>query len=247
MSISTIYIPSGRAKEYGDYALNIFNGCPHFCDYCFAPNVIKKTKQDFHNCVEPRKDIVAETKKYLDKHTEIKGKHIHLCFTCDPFPTNYSKYFNVTEDIIKIIHESGNYVQILTKGRISNNAVDMLTKNDIVGITISCCDSVALKVEPNAILPSERLQMLREIKEIVGCKTFISCEPVLEDWIIYDLIKTADCVDQFKIGKLNYHKLQEWDLQDINWKKFGIECETLCKKYNRNYYIKESLRKEMEK
>ena len=24
-----IYIPSGKAKEYGDYAINIYTGCPH--------------------------------------------------------------------------------------------------------------------------------------------------------------------------------------------------------------------------
>ena len=26
-----IYEPRGAAKEYGDYALNIYTGCPHRC------------------------------------------------------------------------------------------------------------------------------------------------------------------------------------------------------------------------
>lgn len=26
-----IYIPKGAAKEYGDYAINIYTGCPHGC------------------------------------------------------------------------------------------------------------------------------------------------------------------------------------------------------------------------
>lgn len=26
-----IYNPKGKAKEYGDYALNIYTGCPHRC------------------------------------------------------------------------------------------------------------------------------------------------------------------------------------------------------------------------
>ena len=28
-----IYEPKGKAKEYGDYALNIYTGCPHSCYY----------------------------------------------------------------------------------------------------------------------------------------------------------------------------------------------------------------------
>ena len=43
-----IYIPKGKAKEYGDYAINIYTGCPHECYYCFAPNVLHKVKDDFH-------------------------------------------------------------------------------------------------------------------------------------------------------------------------------------------------------
>ena len=35
-----IYQPKGAAREYGDYALNIYTGCPHRCYYCFAPNVL---------------------------------------------------------------------------------------------------------------------------------------------------------------------------------------------------------------
>ena len=58
-----IYKPKGRAKEYGDYAINIYTGCPHRCYYCFAPNVLHKKKEQFHSCVEPRQNIVEEAKK----------------------------------------------------------------------------------------------------------------------------------------------------------------------------------------
>lgn len=40
--------------------------------------------------------------------------------------------------------------------------------------------------------------------------------------------------------KLNYHP------SIINWKQFGHEAEFLCKKLGMDYYIKESLRKEMD-
>ena len=47
-------------------------------------------------------------------------------------------------------------------------------------------------------------------------------------------------MDMVKIGKLNYHK------SDINWRDFGIKAEQICKEQGINYYIKESLRREME-
>ena len=47
--------------------------------------------------------------------------------------------------------------------------------------------------------------------------------------------------DKVKIGKLNYHP------STINWKEFGQEAEQLCKELCLDYYIKESLRREMER
>lgn len=51
----------------------------------------------------------------------------------------------------------------------------------------------------------------------------------------------GECADRVKIGKLNYHP------SSIDWKAFGGEAERICKYFNLDYYIKDSLRKEMEK
>lgn len=51
----------------------------------------------------------------------------------------------------------------------------------------------------------------------------------------------APHADKVKIGKLNYHK------SDIDWAEFGKKAEDLCIKLGLDYYIKESLREEMEK
>ena len=105
-----IYIPSGKAKEYGDYALNIYTGCPHRCFYCFAPNVLHRDRQQFHEVVEPRKDIAEETRRQIEREG-ITGKLIHLCFTCDPYPHGYDT--TVTREIISLLKSAGNNVQIL--------------------------------------------------------------------------------------------------------------------------------------
>lgn len=220
-----IYEPKGKAKEYGDYALNIYTGCPHRCFYCFAPNVLHMNKEQFHSCIEPRKNIVEETKRQIEREG-ITGKLIHLCFTCDPYPTGNDT--TPTREIIKLLKGSGNNVQILTKGDGSRD-FDLLDENDWYGITLD-------GRELSPVIDDLKLAHSR------GINTWISFEPVVNADNVLKLIEeTAEYADKIKIGKLNYHK------SDINWAEFGKKAEALCKKLGLDYYIKNSLKIEMEK
>lgn len=225
-----IYVPSGKAKEYGDYALNIYTGCPHRCYYCFAPNVRRIDREQFHSAVEPRNNIVEETRKQLDRE-KITGKLIHLCFTCDPFPMGYD--CTPTLEIIKLLKEHGNHVQILTK---SDNlkAYELLDENDWYGITLTG------NQEPNAAAQKGRLLALAFMRN-KGVKSWVSFEPVLNaDYVLSCIAAHGLIFDRVKIGKLNYHP------SDIDWNKFGHEVELRCRQLGIDYYIKEDLRKEME-
>ena len=221
-----IYQPKGAAAEYGELALNIYTGCPHRCFYCFAPRVLHKDKEVFHSTVEPRKNIVEETRKQLEREN-ITGKLIHLCFTCDPYPTGYDSA--VTREIIKLLKAHGNHVQILTKGDGSRD-FDLLDENDWYGITLDGEED-----------RKGTLQSLFDAKK-KGIRTWVSFEPVLYDMYVNWTIEIFhDYFDKVKIGKLNYHQ------SNIDWKPFGLYVESLCKKYGLDYYIKDSLRAEMEK
>ena len=225
-----IYEPKGRAKEYGDFAMNIYTGCPHRCFYCFAPNVLRKDREKFHTEIEPRPGIIEATKKQIERQ-KIKGKMIHLCFTCDPYPIGYDS--SATREIIKILKETGNHVQILTKGDGSRD-FDLLDRNDRYGITI----------DGSEVQNSETFARgygLYKANEL-GIQTWISFEPVLKASVVIEYLKQiAGEGISVKIGKLNYHP------SDIDWKKFGNEAEALCKELGIEYYIKESLRAEMNK
>lgn len=229
-----IYVPKGKAREYGDYAINIYTGCPHRCFYCFAPNVLHRDKEKFHSCVAPRENIVEETRKQIEREG-ITGKLIHLCFTCDPYPTGYDS--TATREIIKILKESGNHVQILTKGDGSRD-FDLLDENDWYGVTFS---GGAYENEPNARPLMCRVADLFRAKEM-GIKTWVSFEPVInaED-VLFCLKFYSNAFDKVKIGKLNYHP------SDIDWADFGRKAESLCQQLGIDYYIKDSLRAEMEK
>lgn len=231
-----IYEPKGKAKEYGDYAINIYTGCPHECFYCFAPNVLHRVKDQFHSCVEPRKNIVEEVRKQVERE-RITGKLIHLCFTCDPYPNGYDT--TPTREIIKILKDSGNNVQILTKGDGSRD-LDLLDENDWYGISFSCMDEMRKKSEPNALSVVERYECILMAKRN-GIKTWVSFEPVLNAKdVLWFLEESHEFIDKVKIGKLNYHP------SEIDWKAFGEEVESLCRKLGIDYYIKDSLRAEME-
>ena len=232
-----IYVPSGKAKEYGDYAINIYTGCPHRCYYCFAPSVLRRDRETFHTKVEPRKGIVEAVKRQLDKE-QITDKLIHLCFTCDPYPTGYDS--SATREIIKALKETGNHVQILTKGEDAERDFDLLNNSDWFGVTITGDSEDTARYEKMASASYTRIKML--INAYSGLiNTWVSFEPVINANAIYALIQSADYIDKFKIGKMNYHP------SDINWKEFGKECERLCIEYGRDYYIKDGLREEMNK
>ena len=224
-----IYTPKGKAKEYGDYAINIYTGCPHRCYYCFAPSILRKEKETFHSRIEPRDNIVEAVKKQLQSE-KITDKLIHLCFTCDPYPNGYDS--TSTREIIQAIKNSGNHVQILTKTEGSRD-FDLLDEKDWYGITLT---GAAIEQEPNALDSTDRLFWLAKAKNY-GIKTWVSFEPVINTELVLTILTKAHAsFDKVKVGKLNYHS------SNIDWVKFREVFENLCKHFSIEYYIKESLK-----
>lgn len=232
-----IYEPKGAAREYGGLALNIYTGCPHRCYYCFAPGVLHTEREKFHSHVEPRPGIIEETRKQLERG-DYAGKTVHLCFTCDPYPTGYDS--SATREIIKLLKIHDCHVQILTKGDGSRD-FDLLDDGDWYGITISSLYPIHEAAEPNAVSANKRLLTAYTAKRR-GIKTWVSFEPVLNTEDVLQTIQMdRRAFDRVKIGKLNYYP------SDIDWAAFGREAEALCQSIGLDYTIKESLRKEMER
>lgn len=231
-----IYKPKGRAGEYGDYAINIYTGCTHGCTYCYARDMAKRfgTADGWKN-VKPREGIVEAVKAQL-AGMKGAGKLIHLCFTCDPYPADVDT--TPTRQIIRAIKDSGNHVQILTKsGARAIRDFDLLDENDWFGVTITGADE---SMEPNADRAEDNFIELVKAHHM-GIKTWVSFEPVIAPETVLYWIEQTDFADKIKIGKLNHRK------SDVDWKAFGKDCEALCRRLHLNYYIKDDLRKEMEK
>lgn len=77
-NLKVIYKPKGRAREYSEYALNIYNGCNFGCKYCFAPLVLKKKKEDFHENVKERENFLAKVESDCKKIAGLKEKSYYV-------------------------------------------------------------------------------------------------------------------------------------------------------------------------
>ena len=129
--------------------------------------------------------------------------------------------------------EHGNHVQILTKGD-GKSCLDLLDENDWYGVTFDGSES------GTPVATTRISSIIGALQR--GVKTWASFEPVLDPQSVLGYIEIAGkCFDRVKIGKLNYHQPP----QPIDWGAFGREAEKLCQDLGLDYYIKDSLRKEM--
>ncbi len=238
-----VYWTKGRAKEYCELAVNLYDGCGHQCVYCYGANVMHKKHEEFFRDGVPRDNIVNRIRKdaILMEHNQNFGP-VLLCFVTDPYQP-VEKEYCITRHSIQILNEHGIGVHILTKaGALAQRDFDLLGPKDAFATTLTCYDAVnSEKWEPYAGRPNERILNLREAHGR-GIPTWVSCEPVIyPKQTLYLIELTAEWVDEFKVGTMNYHP-HGWS---IDWKRFGNDAVELLERIGKKYYIKKDLRRFM--
>lgn len=246
--MKTIYKTIGAAKEYCELAVDIYENCPHECEYCYAKAKVERKNKDF-SFGGVRENIVEETKKYLETHKDICGKMIFLGFSSDPFPVGND--IITTIKMIELLKEFNCKIMLCTKsGLFSEDIKRAISMVDSVGITLTCGDKMASKFESKSAKPSERIELLKYAHS-VGCETWISFEPVLEPDYILNLLESdfMDYVTTVKLGKLNHMEIKDLTKNEsdyIDWKEYGKKAIEICERRNINYMVKYALKKEME-
>lgn len=237
---SVIYEPKGKAREYSQLAVNLYRGCGHGCEYCYAPATIHSTKVKFRQPA-PRKDILNKIDQDACKlQLEQETRPILLCFTCDPYQPIDEQY-QLTRKAIQILHSHNLNVMLLTKGgKRAERDFDLLTSDDWFGVTLTNLDNaLSEKWEPVTALPDERLISLHDAHE-KGIKTWVSLEPVLYPDVTLEIIRrTHHFVDKFMVGTLNYHPHS----RSIDWHRFVVNVKNLLIDLKCNYYLKDDLSK----
>ena len=230
-----IYEPKGKAREYAPCAANLYIGCDNGCKYCYAPGIMQIERKEYL-AVKSRKDIIKQFEKEAIHHNK---KPILLTFISDPYNI-LEKDLQITKQILQIMYENSIPAIILTKKSLVLRDIELfkIFGNSIsVGMTITFEDETTSKYyEPNASLPKERIEVLKELKKN-NIPTWASFEPVIDPKQSLEMMeKVIDYVDVYKIGKINNYKNID---KTINWKQFCNNAMTLLK--NKKYYIKYDL------
>ena len=243
--MKVIYEPKGKAAEYGELAVNLYNGCGHGCVYCYAPNIVHKSREEFFGNPQPRKDILLKLEDDVREMVQNKDpREVFLCFTCDPFQP-IEKQQHLTRNAIGIFQRKGIPFRILTKAgykEIDDFFERVVTEKQLctVGSTLVFAkDRHSRMFEPGAPVTSERIKMLWDA-HVLGFKTWVSLEPVWTPEDAFALIRlTHDFVDEYKIGKLNYHP----QAKNVDWKQFVADVSKLCDELECKYILKNNLKK----
>ena len=229
-----IYIPKGRAHEYCELTLNVYNGCRYGCKYCYNPMVMRKTKEEYLK-VHVRTDIANQVIKEAPKYT---GKKVFLSFGSDPYP-EIEKQLQITRQILQICLENKIIPVILTKSDYACRDFDILKEaNGWYGTTLTFIGEEKSKLwEPRAAIPDTRIELLK-LAHDSGIKTWVSLEPVINTDDTLQLIDiTYGIVDEYKVGKLNYLP----EAKNIDWKLFYSRVVEKLIKNKSKYYIKNDL------
>lgn len=242
--MKTIYETIGAAKEYCEYAVDVYTGCPHLCEYCYAKAKATKNNENFID-IKVRDRLLSETENFLMTHSEYKGRTVFLGFSSDPFPVEYDH--TETINMIRLLKKYGCHIMFCTKGKIDDEVLDILDSKDSVGITITCGDEMASKYESKSLRPSERIAQLKKFYD-KGIETWISIEPVLETEFIYKLLESDNMnfLTRVKLGKLNHMDLADLTGNEndiIDWTEYVTKVIEICKRRNIEYIVKYALTK----
>lgn len=233
--------------EYGDYTINIAEGCSHGCKYpCYAMLMAKRfgKAKTYEDWCEPK--IVGNALELLDKELpKMKGtiKSIQLCFTTDPFMYNYPEISSLSLKCIEKINSYGIPCTALTKG-ILPKELAKFSKNNEYGITlISLNEDFRKEMESGSAPYKDRIAALKYLHD-KGCRTWVSIEPYpTPNFIEQDLsviLNKLSFVDKIIFGRLNYNaKVSQYK----DYKNFFNNMANLvinfCKENNKQYHIKE--------
>lgn len=233
-----VYQPNGAAREYSELAANLYSGCPHGCVYCYAPDCLRRDRQEYHarHVARPNVEALVEADaKEMKAANDTRA--VLLCFTCDPYPGRPCQNAT-TRAVLESFARHGIKFQVLTKaGTMAARDFDLYKPGDAFAATLTCDNAEdSVKWEPKAALPADRIRAL-ELAHGLGITTWVSFEPVLDPNQVYSLYeKTKGFVDLYKIGKLNHRD------NATDWHKFATTIISMCEKDGKKYIIKNALK-----
>ena len=242
---SVIYAPKGKASEYAELAVNLYNGCQNRCRYCYVPGCLRMDRAKFHGQYEPRKDILAKIEEDLcDMKLLGDDRKVLMCFTCDPYPKAGWRPGDdsiTTRAAMRLFADFGRNFVVLTKsGMAGYPDFELYKRGDRYGATLTCFDpALSREWEPLAAEPQLRIAGLEEAAKR-DIYTWVSFEPTIFPEQVYKLYDaTKEFVIEYGIGTLNYMQPPA----PVDYRRFAETMIEKCERDGKKYNIKADLRK----
>lgn len=238
-NLDVIYQPKGKAQEYAEAACNVHKGCTHGCRYCYASRF---NTASYYLSANPKENIIERIKADLFKIQQYDTfPEVLFSFLGDVYQPE-EKDYQLMPEIIRLFIEYKREFSILTKGcKVATRDFSSLRGYGgfKYGVSLVFDNQQDIqKWEPKASSLNERILSLKQAK-LYGFTTFLSLEPVIDPiQAIHVVHMLHDYVDYWKIGKINYNKELE---NNVNWSWFRDKIIETLEKHNCNYMLKRSL------
>ncbi len=251
-----IYEPKGRAREYAPLALNLWATCSHGCKYCYCPGSLHVSSEDFHVEGPPRTGILKALREQLKADCDLPepklysgDRHVLLSFIGDSYQGENNE---ITRKALEILGYYDVPFQVLTKaGMKAARDFDLYDnfewsaefhkeRGSRFGTTLCFTDDNTRKEwEPNAASVYDREIAIAEA-HAQGIYTWVSIEPVVMTRQALQVISwLSDKVDEFRVGKLNYHP----HAKTIDWTAFALDALVALQESGCAWRIKDDLYK----
>lgn len=221
LSFRWLYYPSGPAEEYARIAGNFRRGCGHGCEYCYGPEIMRMTPEQFHQPNAPllKKFSLENAEHDLALMADAGDEGpVQLCFIGDPFDPTCR--MEPMEGVLQLCTEYGVRPQILTKaGIFAALWMDEIeAARGIFGQTIVFRSDASRKLwEPDASTIESRWKAF----DAAGwdMDTWLSIEPVIDPQQAMEVIARAleSPVRRIHVGKWNHNK----QAKEIDWHEFA--------------------------
>lgn len=241
-----IYQPKGKAKEYSQWACNLYKGCSGNCTYCFMKKGVLGTTwsnpQQLKACFKNEYDAFEVFQRELNRDIDELREHgLHFNFSSDPF---LKETIELNMRCLEYCADMGVPTRTLTKqswwwGFSEFKTFRKVAKNNDFGFTLTGHD----ELEPGCATNQQRIELMR-LLAVTGLNVWASIEPVIDfDSSERMIAQTKNHCTHYKIGLLSGKKFDEAEIRRfIN--KITIHCSFNDQSESPTIYWKDSLLKQ---
>lgn len=166
------------------YDLNIYRGCEHNCQYCFAMYTHRYLEeQDYFQTIYYKKNIASVLDKELSS-PKWQGEVINMGGVTDSYQP-IEKDLGLTREVLKVMLKHKNPIIISTKSNIIERDIDIIKElSKVACVNIACTittmdEDIRKQLEPNGVSSRERFRVLKRIKEETNAIVGVHMMPII--------------------------------------------------------------------